>query len=1009
MSKLIGKEARQQRRNRHQNNVLKKAKERSEKYFPSGANLPPSENIESIWLELTEDLTKIFRSQVDFKRAFNHCIALIKEKQSEINIPSYLITQKAESSIYTQTFIQDGLAFTWHYTHWFDNLSNNRKSNNIVDAYRDIIMSFICHSGCLNHHLLKALSNQLNGTLDISTINNLPFINLEIDEGGFNTNVVNSDKHSTQITCYLSPITISCISHYLTLKKVNKNALWQAPCENKNIHALIVENYVGPIPLANTLKKLAKSAANLISQTPNVRISQAIIEYSMGNNKAYSLPNNNLARLATCPTKQPLKLHFFTPLRQNKRKSKQRLTPNLPLSNFYQTLTEELKENAKKKLTSQSLSKRLENFVSGYDLSTEQEVLIKWFIDKLKTCKPSTIRTYHSTLSRKWLYQTEGINLEDAEEQDFQDLYNELIELTYYQKQKTKLAARLSDFHAFAVQEYDFPLLLEPISNDSQHKSHTNAGFVDETLFKALLDAADQIIDLDFKNKLVIKSILIISYRCGLRISETLKLRFIDIENSQEGWLKVRENKFGNNKSSSSLRKVPLYILLLEHEIKIVTASLNMSRQDNINGTENRLAFTIGQDKNQPIDRFLISNFTSTALRAISGLEHLVFHHLRHSAVSRLQFMFELGAEDCANYSEIVPYTAKQIDKITYIITGKTLRNKYYAIAAFDGHSSPETCFNHYFHFCDLILYCNLLKMRLDLTQKQLVNLGLGSRRHLRQFAQSKNKNECWRIDSFLDYTTKKLKITPIQAPDTKAPLSVSSESPKSPPKPIINIETCYSILAQIERGIDPIELAFKYHIEPNIIDKWCSNAKALMSIKTRYGSSRLQTKRSNQSLLPSKPNAKTELAWLDTIITKVRHEFPNNRQEILWGLDYALNNKSYSKSGIYFSSPDDLARFVDAFSFAISKNKWRVLTLSMKHSIQKKCWQNAYKDIQVVTSKSSSSKGRTGNGAVWLELRHSDEKDIIAHGKQKKHSSSSIIFLFHMMGIMMKKAENPQ
>ena len=143
MSKCIGKDARQQQRNRHQNNVLKKAKELSEKYFPSGANLPPLENIESSWLELTEDLTKVFRSQVDFKRAFNHCIALIKEKQSEINIPSYLITQKAESSIYTQTLIQDGFAFTLHYTHWFDNLSNNGKSNNIADAYRDIIMSFI--------------------------------------------------------------------------------------------------------------------------------------------------------------------------------------------------------------------------------------------------------------------------------------------------------------------------------------------------------------------------------------------------------------------------------------------------------------------------------------------------------------------------------------------------------------------------------------------------------------------------------------------------------------------------------------------------------------------------------------------------------------------------------------------------------------------------------------------------------------------------------------------------
>tara|TARA_R110002050_G_scaffold83866_7_gene179174 strand:+ start:6479 stop:9514 length:3036 start_codon:yes stop_codon:yes gene_type:complete len=1005
LSNLIGVQKRQQQRNRHQNNVLKKAKELSEKYFPSRTTFPSSENFDSTWLKLTENLAEVFKSQIDFKRAFNHCISLIKEKQVDIAIPSFLVTQRAEIPIYTQKLMQDGLAFNWLYTHWFDNLSNNGQSNNISDAYRAIIMSFICHSSCLNHHLLSAISNQLNTSLDISTINNLPFINLEINENGFNTNVVNQDKKTTQITCYLSPITISCISHFLALKKVPLNTLWQAPSENKNIHALIIQDYVGPIPLPNTLNKLVKSAVSLITFFPDVRISQSILEYAMGRNKAYCLPKENLARLATCAIKEHPKLHFYNPLRQIKSKARLRLQPTLPLSNFYQTLAGELKENAKKKLTSESLAKKLKNVVNENQLSTAQEVLIKWFIHKLDTCKPSTIRTYHSTISRKWLYQTEGLNFEQAEEQDFQDLYAELIELTHYQKQKTKLTARLSDFHAFAVQEFDFPLLLESISNDSQHKSHTNAGFVDETLFKALLDAADQIIDLDFNNKLVIKSILIISYRCGLRISEIIKLRLIDIENSQEGWLKVRENKFGNNKSPSSLRKVPLYISLLDHEKKIVTASLNLTRQDNINGAENRLVFTIGQDKNQPIDKFLISNFTSTALRAISGLEHLVFHHLRHSAVSRLQLMFELGAKESVNYPEIVPYSAGQINKITDTIAAKTLRNKYYAIAAFDGHSSPETCFNHYFHFCDLILYCNLLKMRLNLTQKQLVNLGLGSRRHLRQFAQSKNKDECWRIDSFLDYTIKKLKITPIKSPETKNTKESLANQSKSPrPKSIINIETCYSIVAQIERGIDPIELAFKYHIDSKTIDKWHSNAIAFMSIKTRYGSPRLQTKCSAHSLLPSKPNATAELAWLDSVIIKVKHEFPNNRQEILWAIDYALHNKSISKSGIYFSKAEDLARFVDIFSFAISKSKWRVLTLSMKHSTQKEHWINAYKGIQALTSKSSSGNGRTGKGAIWLELRHSDEKEIIAHGKQKKHSSSALIFLFHMMGIMMIK-----
>ena len=58
------------------------------------------------------------------------------------------------------------------------------------------------------------------------------------------------------------------------------------------------------------------------------------------------------------------------------------------------------------------------------------------------------------------------------------------------------------------------------------------------------------------------------------------------------------------------------------------------------------------------------------------------------------------------------------------------------------------------------------------------------------------------------------------------------------------------------------------------------------------------------------------------------------------------------------------------------------------------------------MTLKRSSNKGRNGKGAVWLELKHSDEKEIIANNKQKKHSSGALIYLFHMMGIMMMSSE---
>ncbi|WP_076543069.1 site-specific integrase [Shewanella sp. UCD-KL21] len=1005
MSKSIGVEKRNKDRERHRRNLKIKADKLVEKHFPSGAAFPPLQDFNLTWGRLIEDLPTVFTSIRDLKSGFNRCNSVVTKRAEPNNInltmPSFMVTQKAEKTIHSQALIQDGLVFQKLYNRWFTELSLNGHCDSIAKAYRSIIFSFICHSGCLNHHLIRALSAQLNTQLNISTIDNLPFISLIIDEHGYHTNVTTEECKTTEMIWYLSPITISCIKHFLQLKQHNPNIHWQAPLDNKTIHALLIDEYEDKELLPTNLKRLVKSAISIIQFLPNVRINQAMLEYAMGRNKAYSLPKDNLARLVTTPIVTNPKLNFYSPVRSIEPKGLRDTIPTLPCSKFFQILSQTLKETGNKKLTSKSLKQHLNTLESTLEISIAQEVLLKWYIHKLKTCKPSTIRTYHSTLSRKWLYTTESIDLTDADEQDFQDLYNELIELTKGLATKTQLACRLSDFHAFSVQNFGFPLLLEPINKGSKYKHHTNAGFVDETLFKALLDTVDGISDLDFKNKATIKSILIISYRCGLRISEAIKLRLKDIESSPEHWIEIRSNNFSDNKSTSSLRKVPFYALLLEHEKEIIDESLKIARQEQSTAPDTCLAFTIGQDINKPIDKFLLSNFTKTALRQLSGIDNLVFHHLRHSAISRLQLIFELN-EDSAKHPEIVPYSTQQIHKIINVLAGKTQRNKYYAIAAFDGHSSPETCFNHYFHFCDLVLYSNLLSMKLKATKKQLLNLNLGSRRNLSNQAKLRGMDYHWTVSSFLDFTVKKINIIPIQAPKPKQLTTIKLE-PKSKSKLIANIDTCYLILKQIEQGLDPIELAFKYHIESSDIQKWHKNAIKLMAITTNYDNPRLQTQSTAYRFLPSKPKSASELKWLSSIITKVRQQFPNDKHNIKWALDYGLNNKNSSKSGIYFSTPKELEHFIEAFSFAIPKSKWRIQTISINQSPMRQLWESAYRGIQTQTSKLSSHKGRQGHGAVWLELRHSDEKKIMKARKQKKYSSNTVIFLIHMMGIMMK------
>ncbi|MEZ5495219.1 MAG: tyrosine-type recombinase/integrase [Gammaproteobacteria bacterium] len=71
--------------------------------------------------------------------------------------------------------------------------------------------------------------------------------------------------------------------------------------------------------------------------------------------------------------------------------------------------------------------------------------------------------------------------------------------------------------------------------------------------------------DLQYYKRMMI-SIFIILYRTGLRVGEVLKIKLKDIEISDEFWIDIRENNKGDNKTYSSLRRIPLGILLKKEE-----------------------------------------------------------------------------------------------------------------------------------------------------------------------------------------------------------------------------------------------------------------------------------------------------------------------------------------------------------------------------------------------------------------------------------------------------------
>ncbi|WP_133405866.1 tyrosine-type recombinase/integrase [Parashewanella tropica] len=1007
MSNNIGVKQREHNRNRHKKRIKSLAEQILNRFFPLASMLPEKDIFHINWNELIKELSHSFRSSRDIKLGFNHCVSLITkridEQQSDIEPPTYWISQKADTSIRSQSWVSQATAFQKLYHSWMEELSTLKSSKNMNRNCRSIVLSLICHSGCCDPKLITAFCKKLNDQLNIKHINNMPFVELTINAPGYNSNVTQDKEVLTIYNCFLSPLTLGFINKWLALKSQPENSASIAPETSKGITALIkgCDTKV-QLNLASNLKGLCASALRIIERLPDVTVNQAMLEYATGTNKSYSLPSQNLSRLKTTPIKHNYSpITFHTPFAHVKF-DKEKTRSLLPSKSFFNDLTTALRENGVKKLSARQLTKSLEDLQSQLTLSTAQEILLRWLIMKSKTCKPSSIRTYHSTLSRKWLYFSEKYQLEDIDNEDLLDLYQTLINNTVRRKQKDLLSDRLNDFHSFAVREFNLPLLNEPIHMGKQEKSHTSAGFVDETLFRGLLNTINNIIDLDNQEKLIIQAVLIISYRCGLRIGEVTKLRLRDIETSATGWLEIRENQYGNNKSNAALRKVPLFPLLLELEKNIVRQVLHNTRAANINRTDSALAFGIGVNKDELIDKTHLSRFTSTTLRELSGLEHFVFHHLRHSAISRLQLMIELDNPQ-ELLPEAVPYSKTEIDRIIHLIIGGTIRNQYYAIAAFNGHGSPEVCFSHYFHFCDIILGHQLSKMKLTATQKQIKLMGLGSRRGIRQLLLSQSDNQTVSIKLFLPYLIQRLKIQDITQ-TSALPHNHSSGEIKlnNTKQKTVSISTCYAVLQHIHHGIEPTEVCHKFQIEQETVQKWYANAMALRQLMTKYKKPRLRFVEG--SFLPAKPTEKNESKWLSKLISKSRVQFSEDRENIIQAIKYCLDNTSSSRSGVYFNSPEDLSQFISAFSFAIPKSKWRIVTLLLEHSPQKKQWSSAFSGIDTVVGKIASPKGRKGRGAVRLELKHSNEKHMIKK-HQQKYSSSALLYFIHMVSIMMWNA----
>jgi integrase len=202
----------------------------------------------------------------------------------------------------------------------------------------------------------------------------------------------------------------------------------------------------------------------------------------------------------------------------------------------------------------------------------------------------------------------------------------------------------------------------------------------------------------------VLRLIVILAYRCGLRRCEVLYLLLDDLDAADH--LHVRNNDLRDVKTTNSSRSIPAGILLSPQELSELKAFLGQRKQAPRNG-KYALLFSSKGDASAALDPERLVRHIHIAMRTALKDPSLKVHHLRHS------FATLLTAKLLPNTTSFVRgFMVRHPKTLEWLEDGHAFREKLFgtsdvkgldlkSIAHLLGHGSPAISVEHYIHSLD--------------------------------------------------------------------------------------------------------------------------------------------------------------------------------------------------------------------------------------------------------------------------------------------------------------------
>ncbi|MFT6735784.1 MAG: integrase [Polaribacter sp.] len=619
------------------------------------------------------------------------------------------------------------------------------------------------------------------------------------------------------------------------------------------------------------------------------------------------------------------------------------------------------------------IEKASEIIKTAYQISLPAKILIEFILDGISSGErwepgKGTAYRYLNNLNTYWLYLWKDTDITELGPDEASDIYNTLL-VKHGIEQKI-LYDLLPIFYKFISTHYARHVEI-PITYFKKY-NHVRSKLVPASIFqmarKYLLGKNEDESDIIKKSA---DCILILAYRAGMRPKEIYDLKLSAIsKNAAELFIVV-------GKTASAARRIPLYILLNDAELKQLEAFVAQRKAQEKKGSKHGKSaylFKQSHNSNEHFNEKLINRIVTEFIS-----EHCpartVFYQFRHTLTTNLFLVCFCSNEVVKQFSD---YSDEQINKIRDYLTSD--ENKTCTqISGLIGHLEPNMTISRYCHLMEFCLYESLCNTDYELTigqwVKQIKTPKAVIAAHLHDV---KKSNDPINVSDIQALIIKKLSryADILQS----AVVDKSNFQPSFNNTDSINLDEMIKTCSMTDAGdtVNDISkaLATNQYIVAEVLSA-VSTIKADPKYFTLRNKSTLTSNISNEYSAPM-VSSKIEMQEV-TDLFKIFSKNSNEAKEARKAAEQFLNT-SIDHNYLIFDSFQKLKKTINALK-TLDKKRWHVtvdLPTKGEDQVNLKSLYNLIVDNQIIINRKSVSGKNYPKGRFKLKLVHPREYNLL-------------------------------